>query len=195
MNATETIDTELRRLRSQLESDQDASDVLDRAVVETLAAEAVRSEIERLLDEGGYLAGVVLDVVGTTTDIVQLTYCCCWQAGTSHVSLPQSVAALVAVEPHEVLRVKLVSTPSYVDGNFARPSGPLPPALRGLPGMSPQEVAEFYAASNRAFADWRGRSGFPDRLTVEPGGWIGGLTTGSYCSSLLCWERHSEDWD
>jgi hypothetical protein len=190
MSGQEAVEQELRRLRAELDR-APTVDPVDVAVVEALASSEVQEQLVPLLDEGARLFGVVLESAGAMEGVVQLTFDCDWAPGTSHLTDPPAVSALVEISPPRVLRVSRIAAPPAGPGvRFAPPEGPIPPALRELSFPTASEALEFSSEADRNFEGWLARTGLSQML--RPGL---GLTTGTKCTSLFCFERTSDDFD
>jgi hypothetical protein len=185
------IDTELQRLRKALDSTQ-TPDPVDVAVVEALASSDVQDLLRPILDDGAILQGVTMEAAGTMTGVAQLTFETTWAPGQSRISPPSRVGALVEVSPPRVLKaVELPGGSTPTASAFVAPSGPVPVGLQHLGIPSASQALGFSAEATRSTADWLRSQGLADR--VNAGG--GGLTTGTKCTSLLCFERTSDDFD
>jgi hypothetical protein len=193
MTGADQLQAELKRLRSAVE-EEDSSDPVDAIVIETLADSALQEVLAGILDEGAVLSGVVLDQAGTLAGLAQLTFVCDWEPGTSHVGEAPSAVAVVEVSPPRVLKVERASASSAAASaaaaRFRPPRGLVPPVLSGAETPSAEEVLRFQFEANEVFEDWRRRVGLPNETLG-----IVGFTTGTQCSSLLCFERHSDDFD
>lgn len=193
MAGREQLEAELKRLRAVVK-ETDSTDPVDALVIYTLAASEVQDVLAGILDEGAVLAGVALDQAGTQAGLAQLTFACEWVSGTSHVGDPAAAVAVVELSPHRVLKVarapRASATAAAATARFMPPQGVVPPVIGGAETPSAEEVLRFQFEANEVFEDWSRRTGFPnEKLGVI------GFTTGSYCSSLLCFERHSDDFD
>lgn len=212
MTGKEQIEKELGRLRGMLKNAMSV-DPVDVAVIEALGSTEVQELLLPILDGGAYLTGVVLDAAGTMVGVAHLTFECAWQPDKSHLTPAPRVAALVEVEPPRVLKAATIAVPDSPPGvRFTPPSSPVPPVLREMSIPSPSEALSFNIEANRAFLEWAYRKGLYTRLGLDAtermmqptpifetrdggGGGAMGLTTGTKCTSLLCFERTSDDFD
>lgn len=73
----------------------------------------------------------------------------------------------------------------------------VPPSLQNLGIPSPSEAHAFNVEAARSYAAWASYAGMrPAAIGGGLGAGVGvGLTTGTKCTSLLCFERTSDDWD
>ena len=193
MAGREQLEAELRRLRTAVE-EAGSTDPVDALVIYTLADSALQDVLAGILDEGAVLTGVALDQAATQAGLAQLTFTCEWESGTSHVSDPPAAVAVVELSPPRLLKVARAQPSSAAaataGARFIRPQGIVPPVIGGAETPSAEEVLRFQFQANEVFDDWRRRTGFPNETLG-----IVGFTTGSYCSSLLCFEKHSDDFD
>ena len=193
----EAIDQELERLRAILRT-ADRPDPIDVATVEALASPDVRSLLEPILDEGASLKGVVLEPTGTMAGIVHLSFETEWLPGMSRATYAPSVQALVEISPPRVIKTSQLISPSHPAGvRFSPPVGMVPPSLQNLGIPSPSEAHAFNVEAARSYAAWASYAGMrPAAIGGGLGAGVGvGLTTGTKCTSLLCFERTSDDWD
>jgi hypothetical protein len=185
------IDNELQRLRNALGSIQ-TPDPVDVAVVEALASSDVQDLLRPILDNGAILQGVTMEAAGTMAGVAQLTFETIWSPGQSRISPPSRVGALVEVSPPRVLKaVELPAGSSPTASAFVSLSGPVPVALQNLGIPSAERALAFSAEATRSTAEWLGRQGLADRIRSS----AGGLTTGTKCTSLLCFEKTQDDFD
>jgi hypothetical protein len=193
MSGREQIETELRRLRTAVD-DAGSTDPVDALVIQTLADHEVQELLAGILDEGAVLTGVALDQAGTMDGLVQLTFACEWRHGTSHIGDPPCAVAVVEVSPTRLLKVARAPGASAASAaaaaRFMPPQGIVPPVIGGAETPSADEVLRFQFEANKVFEAWGRRTAFP----LEAMG-VAGFTTGSHCSGLLCFERHSDDVD
>jgi hypothetical protein len=191
MTGKQQIAAELKRLRAALKSDEEP-DPVDVAVVEALASREVGELLAPILDDDAQLVGAVLEDAGSVAGVVQLTFETRWSPGASRITQAPAVRALVEVSPPSVLKAVTVLAPAAEPGvRFTAPVGPVPPALRGLKRPTASEALSFNAEARQSFREWLGREGLPPELGTQ----ALGLTTGTKCTSLLCFERTSDDWD
>jgi hypothetical protein len=185
------LDKELERLRAILRT-ADRPDPIDVATVEALASPDVRSILEPILDDGATLKGVVLEPTGTIAGVVHLSFETEWPPGMSRATYAPSVQALVEISPPRVIRAsQLISPPHPPAVRFSPPVGMVPPSLQHLGIPSPSEAHAFNVEAARSFEAWASQAGItPTTIGGGPG-----LTTGTKCTSLLCFERSSDDFD
>jgi hypothetical protein len=184
------IDTELQRLRRALGSVKEP-DPVDVAVVEALASNDVQNLLRPILDDGALLQGVTMEAAGTMAGVAQLTFETTWAPGQSRISPPPRVGALVEVSPPRVLKaVELLAGSSPTAGAFVSPSGPAPVALQQLGIPTASQALAYSAEATRSTAEWLRSQGFADRMRP-----VGGLTSGTKCTSLLCFEKGHDDFD
>jgi hypothetical protein len=192
MSAKQSIVSELQRLRAALEKSE-KRDPVDVAVVEALASAAVQKILVPILEQGAVLKGVVLEAAGVMPGLVQLTFETEWQPGSSHLTYPPCVSALVEISPPHVLKAVEIAFRAEPPGvRFVEPVGMVPPALIDPTYPSADEAYRFSLAARQSFAEWAASTGFGDRLGDLA---ALGLTTGTKCTSLLCFERTSDDFD
>jgi hypothetical protein len=195
MSGRDVIEHELQRLRAELEQ-VPTPDPVDVAVVEALASSEVQELLVPLIDEGAVLRGVVLEAAGTMEGVIQLSFDCDWAPGTSHLTNPPAVSALAEIAPPRVLKAsKIVALPDGPGVRFTPPEGHVPPALRQLDFPTASEAVQFNLEADRAFEAWLERTGLGAMLESIQLGSIQGLTTGTRCTSLLCFERTRDDFD
>jgi hypothetical protein len=218
MTPKEQIEKELSRLREMV-SKAKAPDPVDVAVVEALGSQEVQAALIPVLAQGAFLTGVVLEAAGTMAGVAHLAFDCDWEPGTSHLTAAPRVEVLIEVDPPKILKVATILSPEVSAGvRFTPPEGPIPPALRNMTAPSSSEALSFSQRANCALADWLVASGLEGRLgsggavprKMDPpptwlpkdgggggggGGGAMGLTTGTKCTSLLCFERTSDDFD
>lgn len=191
MMSQKQIETELQRLRKALGSVQ-TPDPVDVAVVEALASSDVQDLLRPILDDGAVLQGVTMEAAGTMAGVAQLTFETAWSPGQSRISPPSRVSALVEVSPPRVLKaVERPAGSSPTASAFVSPTGPVPVALQHLGIPSAAQALAFSAEATRSTAEWLRSQGFADRINPS----ATGLTTGTKCTSLLCFERTSDDFD
>jgi hypothetical protein len=188
----QAIDQELERLRAMLRT-AEKPDPIDVATVEALASPDVRRLLEPILDDGAALKGVVLEPTGTMTGIVHLSFETEWPPGMSRATYAPQVQALVEVSPPRVFKASQVISPPHPPTiRFSPPVGMVPPSLQNLGIPSPSEAHAFNVEAARSFQAWASQVGM-QRPVGSTGGV--GLTTGTKCTSLLCFERSSDDFD
>jgi hypothetical protein len=189
----ESIASELARLRAALEK-SDKRDPIDAAVVEALASDAVLKVLLPILEQGAMLQGVVLEAAGVMPGLIQLTFETAWVPGTSHITYPPRVSALVEISPPAVLKaIEIASRAEPAGVRFAEPAGMAPPVLAEPSFPSAEEAYKFNLEARQSFADWVAASGLATRINTDT--MALGLSTGTKCTSLLCFEKSSDDFD
>jgi len=192
MLGNEALELELKRLRRELETatPPDATDV---AAVEALASKDIQDLLIPILNDGAYLAGVRLEPAGVMEGLVQINFECNWLPGTSRMTAPPVVSALVEVEPPRVLKVERFPSRGTSGGmTFGSPAGAVPPVLQNVSPLSPTEATYFMAAANEGFEYWATANEMTDLSRKKKKG-PQMVTTGSRCTSLLCTEREMDD--
>jgi hypothetical protein len=190
----EQIEVELGRLRRELQQ-VETPDPIDVATVEALASNEVQELLIPILEEGAHLTSVILESAGVVPGVVQLTFDCAWIPGTSHLSHAPAISALVEISPPRVLKAAKVVAPASPPGvRFAAPLGEVPPALRNMRIPSGTEAHEFQTQSLSSVNKWLEETGLQGRIRREDVRMLG-LTTGTKCTSLLCFEKTADDDD
>jgi hypothetical protein len=191
--AHESVARELARLRAALEK-SDKRDPIDAAVIEALASDAVQKVLLPILEDGAVLQGVVLEAAGVMPGLIQLTFETAWAPGTSHITYPPRVSAMVEISPPNVLKaVEIASRAEPAGVRFVEPAGMVPPALEEPGFPSAEDAYKFNLEARQSFADWAAASGLAARISTDT--MALGLSTGTKCTSLLCFERSSDDFD
>ncbi len=195
----ERFEAELDRIATLLDK-ADRPDPLDLAVLHLLRARAVRDLLDPVLQAGGRLKAVVLQPAGSVEGVVQFDVQTAWREGTSHVSGPPVVSAVVALDPPEVLRVaRRDVSPEVERAPLTTPSGPLPTTLAHITGVRASEALRGRVGERRAIVEFLNREQFNTILgevsRLNSPDTAFGLTSGSYCTSLFCFERYSDDFD
>lgn len=193
-SATKQIEIELARLRQELQQ-AESPDPIDVATVESLASKEVQELLLPILANGAHLTGVVLEPAGTIPGVVQLTFECEWTPGTSHITNAPAVSALVEISPPRLLKATKIASPEASGGvRFSPPVEPVPPALRNVRIPSATEAFDFQNEALSSATDWLEQTGLAQRVSQGTVRALG-LTTGTKCTSLLCFERTSDDFD
>jgi hypothetical protein len=199
--ASDALQSEIQRLEAIL-SAEERPDPVDVATVYALRSDEVREHLEPVLAAGGQLRGVVLHAAGTVSGVAQLNFELNWAPGTSHVTPPPVVCAVIHIQPPRVIKAAAVHgaqpEAGLGVGPLARPAGPIPTALKSFQPMPATEAVQLGVDSNRSLVDFLNRERMTHILSNDRALQAGTPrfdTTGTKCSSLLCFEKTSDDLD
>lgn len=195
MNLHPQIQKEHERIKSILSTVKDP-DPMDAAVVHALASDEVNKVLGEILDDGAYLTGITMEAAGSMEGLVLFIFNTEWTPGQSRVSFPDVACALLEVNPPKIIKVLRQRPGSMPEAAaFTQPEGPMPAILQNMQFPSSKEALEFNRQANETFEQW-----LAAQQMGNAGGGQGrrrrvGFTTGTRCTSLLCFERTSDDWD
>jgi hypothetical protein len=196
-----SLDTEIKRLEAILASEE-RPDPVDVATVETLKSEEVKKYLVPVLDSGAVIRGIVMRAAGTVTGVAQLNIELEWPPGSSRVSPPPTVAAVVHIQPPKVIKAGVIHdtnpSPGLGAGPLARPAGPIPATLQNFRPMAASHAIQVGADSNRALVDFLNREQMTHILLSNRAMEAGTPrydTSGTQCTSMACFERTDEDLD
>ena len=194
------IDAEVQRLQGLL-SGTSEPDPVERAILEALSSSDVQSLLGPIIDEGASIVGVTMDAAGSMEGVAQFTFNTVWKSTTaSRITPPARVVALVQISPPRLLKaIKLTGGEAESAKHFVQPSGPVPAALKELDIPAPQDVLDFNRAMNISVDRWLKATGLADKLPALASNSLTATrqpsTTGTKCSTMLCLEQSSDDWD
>ena len=167
-------------------------DTMDAAVATALSSEDLNNVLGAILDEGACLTGVTMDAAGSIEGIAIFTFNTEWIPGQSRITNPDVACALIEVNPPKVIKVVRQIPGSLPEaGFFTKPEGQIPAIMRNMHYPGSSEALEFNRQANESLENWliaQRIGGIHTKAHI-------GLTTGTRCTSLLCFERTSDDWD
>ncbi|TNE77505.1 MAG: hypothetical protein EP334_06605 [Gammaproteobacteria bacterium] len=200
MDQVELLDKEIQRLEKILACEK-KPDIFDVAAVFALKDKKVRKLLDQELVDGAIYKGAVVQPLGTVACIAQFDIETEWTPGESRLTPPPVIAVVMELSPPRVIECKVeYRAGPPATSPFSRPEGRLPVALQNLTAPSPGEATSFNEGMREQLIDFINNNRLEKLLElIGAGGAMQstayGFTSGTQCSSFLCFERTSDDQD
>jgi hypothetical protein len=186
------IKKEIEKLTQQLAKEK-KPDPIDVAVLAALSSRKVIKELGEILNSGATYTGITGESAGTIHGIIQLTFNTKWNDGISQKKPADVVSVLIEVNPPKIISVvksqpTTIPTASY----YLRLEGDAPSILKGITYPNFEEAIEFDRKAKEEIVHWMMQRKWPPIIYQGSGG---GLTSGTHCTSAMCFEKSSDDFD